>query len=116
VRRKLDRSAAQALEDNGLLDVGALCADPTPTVGHEPGGLKYRCDRCYSNPLPPDAIISHQVITCADPDSDDDPVVCVFDLTRAAPRWSGPGSCGAPPGSPARDTGPAGRFRPSAAA
>jgi hypothetical protein len=49
VQRKLDRSAAQALEDNGLLDVGALCADPTPTVGHEPGGLKYRCDRCYSN-------------------------------------------------------------------
>src|SRR5436305_27654 len=45
VQRKLDRSAAQALEDNGLLDVGALCADPTPTVGHEPGGLKYRCDR-----------------------------------------------------------------------
>lgn len=85
VQRKLDRSAAQALEDNGLLDVGALCADPTPTVGHEPGGLKYRCDRCYTN-LPPGAIISHQVITCADPDSDHDPVVCVFDLTHAASR------------------------------
>ena len=49
MQRKLDHSAAQALEDNGLLDVGALCADPTPTVGHEPGGLKYRCDRCYTN-------------------------------------------------------------------
>ena len=36
VQRKLDRSAAQALEDNGLLDVGALCADPTPTVGTNP--------------------------------------------------------------------------------
>jgi len=85
VQRELARSAAQALEDNGLLDVGALCADPTPTVGHEPGGLKYRCDRCYTN-LPPGAIISHQVITCADPDSDHDPVVCVFDLKHAASR------------------------------
>ena len=85
MQRKLDRSAAKALEDNGLLDVGALCADPAPTVGHEPGGLKYRCDRCYTN-LPPGAIISHQVITCADPDSDHDPVVCVFDLAHAASR------------------------------
>ena len=31
VQRKLDRSAAQALEDNGLVDVGARCADPTPS-------------------------------------------------------------------------------------
>jgi endonuclease/exonuclease/phosphatase family metal-dependent hydrolase len=91
VRRKLDRRAAQAMADNGLLDVGALCADPTPTVGHEPGGLKYRCERCYTN-LPPEAIISHQVITCADLDSDHHPVVCVFDLARAVPRWPGPGS------------------------
>ena len=28
-------SAAEALEDNEPLDVGALCADPTPPVGHE---------------------------------------------------------------------------------
>jgi endonuclease/exonuclease/phosphatase family metal-dependent hydrolase len=45
-RRKLDRSAARALEEVGLLDIAAHLGDTTPTVGHiSADTLAYRCDR-----------------------------------------------------------------------
>lgn len=78
-RRKLDRRAAQALEELGLLDVAAHARDTTPTVGHA-SKLPYRCDRIYTT-LPPEAITSYQVITTADDESDHRPVIAEFDLT-----------------------------------
>jgi endonuclease/exonuclease/phosphatase family metal-dependent hydrolase len=82
--RKLDRRAAQALEQAGLLDVAAAVKDTTPTVGHHPvSALTYRCDRVYTT-LPAEAISSYEVITAADADSDHRPVIAEFDLTRGA--------------------------------
>jgi endonuclease/exonuclease/phosphatase family metal-dependent hydrolase len=80
-RRKLDRRAAEALEELGLLDVGAHAGDTTPTVGHA-GKLSYRCDRIYTS-LPPHAVTGYRVITSADGESDHRPVIAEFDLTRA---------------------------------
>lgn len=81
-RRKLDRSAAQALEEAGFLDVGARAGDLTPTVGHA-SDLPYRCDRIYTT-LPAETITGYQVITSADSESDHRPVLAEFDLTHAA--------------------------------
>jgi endonuclease/exonuclease/phosphatase family metal-dependent hydrolase len=77
-RRKLDRTAARAIEETGLRDVAACTGDLAPTVGHH-GGLSYRCDRIYTS-LPPAAITGYQVITEPEPDSDRRPVVATFDL------------------------------------
>lgn len=43
-RRVADRTAANALEEAGFVDVGAYLRDIRPTVGHN-GSLLYRCDR-----------------------------------------------------------------------
>jgi endonuclease/exonuclease/phosphatase family metal-dependent hydrolase len=77
-RRKLDRSAAYALEEAGLIDVAAHLGDLRPTVGHA-GGLHYRCDRVYTT-LPAEAIASYQVVTEYEPASDHRPVVATFNL------------------------------------
>jgi endonuclease/exonuclease/phosphatase family metal-dependent hydrolase len=83
-RRKLDRSAAIALEEAGFLDVGAHAGDPTPTVGHfGPGKLAYRCDRLYTT-LPAETITGYRVLTEVDAESDHRPVIAAFDLTKAA--------------------------------
>jgi len=81
-RRKLDRGAAEAIEELGLLDVGAHARDTTPTVGHA-SKLAYRCDRIYTS-LPAEAITGYQVITTADDVSDHRPVIADLDLTQAA--------------------------------
>lgn len=80
-RRKLDRRAAGALEEIGLLDVGAYVGDMTATVGHA-SELPYRCDRIYTT-LPPAVVTSYEVLTSADAESDHRPVVAGFDLTFA---------------------------------
>lgn len=77
-RRKLDRRPAVALEEIGLLDVGAHVGDMTPTVGHD-SELPYRCDRVYTS-LPAGAVVGHEVITSADAESDHRLVVAKFDL------------------------------------
>jgi endonuclease/exonuclease/phosphatase family metal-dependent hydrolase len=77
-RRKLDRSAAQAIEEAGLIDAAARLDDLTPTVGHA-SGLPYRCDRIYTN-LPESAIVGYQVIHEDQPKSDHRPVVATFTL------------------------------------
>lgn len=83
-RRKLDRRAAQAIEDAGFLDTGTLMGDTTPTVGHlGTGQIAYRCDRIYTT-LPPATVTGHQVITMPEPDSDHRPVVATFDLAAIA--------------------------------
>jgi endonuclease/exonuclease/phosphatase family metal-dependent hydrolase len=83
IRRKLDRSAARALEGARLTDVGAHLSDTTPTVGHwGPDKLAYRCDRFYTN-LPEQMITSHRVITDADGCSDHRPVIASFNLEAA---------------------------------
>jgi endonuclease/exonuclease/phosphatase family metal-dependent hydrolase len=81
-RWKLDRRTAEALQDLGLLDIGAHMQSTTPTVGHA-GGLAYRCDRIYTT-LPASTITGYRVITTADDESDHRPVVAEFDLTSAA--------------------------------
>jgi hypothetical protein len=79
-RRKLDRRAALALEESGLIDVGAHAGDQTPTVGHGQGGkLAYRCDRVGTT-LPVDWIVGHHVPGDDDPLSDHKAAVAVFDL------------------------------------
>jgi endonuclease/exonuclease/phosphatase family metal-dependent hydrolase len=78
-QRKLDRRAAQALEQAGLLDAGDCAADLTPTVGHD-RGLACRCDRTCTT-LPAHAITGYQVITTADAESGHRPVIAEFDLT-----------------------------------
>lgn len=84
VRRKLDRTAARALEGARLTDVGAHLGDPTPTVGHwGPDKLAYRCDRFYTN-LPGEMITSHQVLTDVADCSDHLPVIAVFNLEAGA--------------------------------
>ena len=80
-RRKLDRGAAEALEEIGLLDVGAHVGDITPTVGHA-SELPYRCDRVYTT-LPAAAVAGYEVITTADGESDHRPVAAEFDLAIA---------------------------------
>jgi endonuclease/exonuclease/phosphatase family metal-dependent hydrolase len=83
IRRKLDRSAARALEAVRLTDAGAHLGDTTPTVGHwSPDKLAYRCDRVYTN-LPAEMITGHQVITGADDCSDHRPVIASFSLEAA---------------------------------
>lgn len=77
-RRKLDRSAAAAIEETGLRDVAACLGDLTPTVGHD-DGLYYRCDRIYAR-LPPAAMLRYQVVPEDKPLSDHRPVVASFDL------------------------------------
>lgn len=82
VRRKVDRSAALALESAGLTDVAAHLGDLTPTVGHwNADKLAYRCDRFYTGL--PAAITGYRVITDADGDSDHRPVLASFDLAAA---------------------------------
>jgi endonuclease/exonuclease/phosphatase family metal-dependent hydrolase len=81
-RRKLDRRAAEALEELGLLDVGAHMRNATPTVGHA-SKLPYRCDRLYAS-LPPETITGYEVITTVDAESDHRPVIAEFDLAPAA--------------------------------
>jgi endonuclease/exonuclease/phosphatase family metal-dependent hydrolase len=84
IRRKLDRTAARALADAGLTDIGAYVKDPTPTVGHwSADKLAYRCDRFYTN-LPAGMITSHRVITDADDCSDHRPVLVTFNLEATA--------------------------------
>lgn len=78
-RRKLDRRAAEALEELGLLDVGSHVQDATATVGHD-SVLPYRCDRVYTS-LPPEMITRYEVITNADAESDHRLVVTEFDLS-----------------------------------
>jgi endonuclease/exonuclease/phosphatase family metal-dependent hydrolase len=85
-QRKLDRRAAEALEEAGLTDVGAHLADMTPTVGHA-GGPPYRCDRIYTS-LPAETVTGYQVITTADADSDHRPAIARFDLTLASTATS----------------------------
>lgn len=77
--RKLDRRAAEALEELGLIDVGAHVHDLTPTVGYR-CGLPYRCDRVYTS-LPASVVTGYEVISAADQESDHRPVVAKFDLT-----------------------------------
>ena len=47
LRRKLDRSPAEAPEETRFHDAGAHANDPTPTVGHD-SDLSYRRDRIYT--------------------------------------------------------------------
>jgi hypothetical protein len=59
-RRKLDRAAAEAIEDAGLIDVAAHLGNAEATVGHD-GGLPYRYDRIYSG-LPVASVTGYRVI------------------------------------------------------
>jgi endonuclease/exonuclease/phosphatase family metal-dependent hydrolase len=76
--RKLDPAPARAIEEAGLTDVAAHMGRLDPTVGHA-SGLRYRCDRLYTR-LPPESIISYQVITEDKPKSDHRPVIATFRL------------------------------------
>jgi endonuclease/exonuclease/phosphatase family metal-dependent hydrolase len=79
-RRKLDRSAARAIEEAGFTDVAAYLGNQAPTVGHTRADtLAFRCDRVYST-LPRAAITGYRVITEDPPTSDHRPVVATFDL------------------------------------
>jgi endonuclease/exonuclease/phosphatase family metal-dependent hydrolase len=61
-RRKLDRRAAQAIEDAGFTDTGAQATNRAPTVGFTgPDRLAYACDRIYTT-LPPEAVAGFRVI------------------------------------------------------
>jgi hypothetical protein len=82
-RRKLDRGAARALQEIGLVDVGHRLGDTAPTVGHlRADRLAYRCDRIYST-LPADTFIDHRVAEGGE--SDHRLVEAAFDLTRGDP-------------------------------
>ncbi len=81
-RRKLDRSAALAIEEAGLTDVAAHLGNLDPTVGHA-SGLFYRCDRIYTS-RPPAAITGYRVIAEDKPRSDHRPVVATFNLNATA--------------------------------
>ena len=84
VRRKLDRTAARAIEEAGFTDVAAYLGDPAPTVGHiGPDRLAYRCDRIYTT-LPPATITGYQVVTEDEPASDHRPVIATFRLPGLA--------------------------------
>jgi endonuclease/exonuclease/phosphatase family metal-dependent hydrolase len=83
-RRKLDRTAARAIEGAGLTDVAAYLKDLTPTVGHSAADrLAYRPDRFYAG-LGVGAITGYKVITDVDDCSDHRPVAATFDLHAAA--------------------------------
>jgi hypothetical protein len=61
-RRKLDRRAAQAIEDAGFIDAGARAGNRVPTAGFAgPDRLAYACDRIYTT-LPPEAVLGYRVI------------------------------------------------------
>jgi endonuclease/exonuclease/phosphatase family metal-dependent hydrolase len=77
-RRKLDRSAARALEEAGSLMLRRTLATCVRRSGHV-SGLRYRCDRVYTT-LPAEAITSYQVIAEYEPVSDHRPVVATFNL------------------------------------
>ncbi|WP_344597775.1 endonuclease/exonuclease/phosphatase family protein [Actinomadura vinacea] len=80
-RRKLDTRAAKALEEAGLIDVGAHLGDHSPTVGHTGDHeLAYRCDRILST-LPTTTFTGHQVHDFGS--SDHRPVEACFDLAKA---------------------------------
>lgn len=79
---KLDRRAAEALEEAGFTDAGTLRADLTPTVGHQ-SEPAYRCDRVYTMLLA-QTVTGDEVITTADAESDHRMVAVEFDLSRAA--------------------------------
>jgi endonuclease/exonuclease/phosphatase family metal-dependent hydrolase len=84
IRRKLDRSAALAIEEAGFTDAAARLGDYAPTVGHaNADGLAYRCDRVYTT-LPAEWITGYQVITEDHPASDHRPVVANFTLRQQA--------------------------------
>lgn len=85
VRRKLNRSAAEALGAAGWLDVGAVVGDPTPTVGHTPADrLAYRCDRIYTAGLPLQAITGYRVGPAQPELSDHRLVMAVLNLDTPA--------------------------------
>jgi endonuclease/exonuclease/phosphatase family metal-dependent hydrolase len=87
-RHKLDRRAAQVLEEAGFLDVGACAGDLTPTVGHfGPDKLVYRCD-VVKTTLPAETITGNQVLTELDGETDHRPAFAAFDLTQA-PDYAG---------------------------
>lgn len=86
-RRKLDRSAARAIEETGLRDVAACLGDQTPTVGHH-SSLAYRCDRIYAR-LPETAFTRYQVLAEAEPASDHRPAAATFGLAAPAPAPAG---------------------------
>lgn len=75
-RRKLDRTAAQAIEEAGFTDAAAHLGSHDPTVGHV-SGLYYRCDRIYTT-LPAETITGYEVIAEDEPESDHRPVVATL--------------------------------------
>lgn len=78
-RRKLDRGAARAIVNVGLIDVGAAAGNHAPTVGYRrEDRLAYPCDRIHTN-LPPETITGFEVVTY-DTASDHRPVFATFDL------------------------------------
>lgn len=89
VRRKLDRSAARAIEEAGFTDVAAWLGNQEPTVGHAVGALAYRCDRIYTT-LPAETITGYQVITEDQPASDHRPVLARFNLADLTGRPGDP--------------------------
>ncbi len=67
-RRKLDRRAAQAIEDAGFTDAGAQAGNRMPTAEFAgPDRLAYACDRIYTT-LPPEAVLAYRVIGGSEPD------------------------------------------------
>jgi endonuclease/exonuclease/phosphatase family metal-dependent hydrolase len=86
-RRKLDRSAALAIEEAGFTDAAACLSELIPTVGHA-SDLYYRCDRIYTT-LPAAAITGYQVIAEDRPASDHRPVVARFNLASPLPEGTG---------------------------
>jgi endonuclease/exonuclease/phosphatase family metal-dependent hydrolase len=82
-RRKLDRSAARAIEEAGFTDAAAHLGHHAPTVGHATDKLAYRCDRIYTT-LPATAITGYQLITEDQTASDHRPVLARFRLSDPA--------------------------------
>ena len=89
VRRKLDRSAARAIEEAAFTDVAACLGNETPTVGHAVGTLAYRCDRIYTT-LPAETITGYQVIAEDQPASDHRPVLARFNFVGVTGRSGHP--------------------------
>lgn len=88
-RRKLDRSAARAIEEAGFTDIAAHLGNQAPTAGHAgPGKLAYRCDRIYTT-LPATAITGYEVVTEDRPASDHRPVLARFSLASVSPASTG---------------------------
>jgi len=95
-RRKLDRSAACAIEEAGFADVAAQLGNRTSTVGHvRADKLAYRCDRIYTT-LPAAAITGYEVINEDRPHSDHRPVVARFDLASVSHPSGDPSQPGRP--------------------